>query len=344
MPLAEGDRISNYLLEAKVGAGSFGEVWRARHHVFGDIVAIKIPTDREFVRNLQREGVAVHGLRHPNIVRVLDLDPYGDPPYMIMEYIDGPSLREAIDRHRPQFPVESAVAVLRGIMRALSVAHEAGLVHRDIKPENILLNHPIEKMETITERAVRITDFGLGRVGGAMAEAIMQSGSVTTQDGRSITGTIAYMSPEQKEGLDIDARSDLYSCAIVFHEMLTGDRPQGGDVPSTFRPEVPATLDEVFRRCYTRWDRRFASASEVLAALAGFGDVRGAPFPPPPAACGTGLCCPACHAGVQRSDNFCITCGHQLVASVPRCRQCGEFVQASDRYCIKCGKSLTVLI
>ena len=92
--LREGDRIHNYLLEARVGAGSFGEVWRARHHIFGEVVAIKIPTDPQYVRNLQREGVAIHGLRHPNIVRAIDMDPYADPPYLIMEYIDGPSLRE----------------------------------------------------------------------------------------------------------------------------------------------------------------------------------------------------------------------------------------------------------
>ncbi len=77
--LHSGDRINNYLLEKQVGAGSFGEVWRARHHVFGDIVAIKIPTDPQYVRNLQREGVAIHGLKHPNVVRAIDLDPYGDP-------------------------------------------------------------------------------------------------------------------------------------------------------------------------------------------------------------------------------------------------------------------------
>ena len=92
--LREGDRISNYLLERQVGAGSFGEVWRARHHVFGDVVAIKIPTDAQYVRNLQREGVAIHGLRHPNIVRAVDMDPYGDPPYLVMEYIPGKRLDE----------------------------------------------------------------------------------------------------------------------------------------------------------------------------------------------------------------------------------------------------------
>ena len=117
--LREGDRISNYLLEARVGAGSFGEVWRARHHVFKDLVAIKIPTDAQYVRNLQREGVAIHGLNHPNIVRAIDLDPYGDPPYLIMEFVDGPSLRDAIDKYKSEFPLEAASAIIRGILHAL---------------------------------------------------------------------------------------------------------------------------------------------------------------------------------------------------------------------------------
>ena len=80
-----GDRINNYLLDERIGTGSFGEVWKAHHHVFNEHVAIKIPTDTQYVRHLQREGMAIHGLRDPNIVRALDLDPYADPPYLIME-------------------------------------------------------------------------------------------------------------------------------------------------------------------------------------------------------------------------------------------------------------------
>ncbi len=343
-PLREGDRISNYLLDARVGVGSFGEVWRARHHVFGDVVAIKVPTDTQYVRNLQREGVAVHGLKHPNIVRVIDLDPYADPPYLVMEYVEGPSLREAIERYKPNFPIGAAVAIMRGMVSALAAAHEGGLIHLDVKPVNILLNHPLDKIDSITDRAVKVTDFGLGRIGGATAEAIMQSGSLLTQDGRSIAGTIAYMSPEQKEGREIDARCDLYSCGIVLFEMLTGERPQGGDLPGSIRSEVPALLDDVFRRCYTRLDRRFKSAGEVLTALSSFAGVAAAPPPLPGTGYGVCLRCPGCTNPVQREDNFCIHCGRQLLASVPRCNNCGEFVQASDRFCIRCGKSLTVLI
>lgn len=342
MTVREGDRISNYLLEARVGAGSFGEVWRAKHHVFEDVVAIKIPTDPQYVRNLQREGVAVHGLHHPNIVRALDLDPYADPPYLIMEYVAGPSLRAVVDAYGRDFPMEAVLAVLRGILHALSAAHDNGLVHRDIKPANILLDHPLKELETIDARAVKVTDFGLGYVGGITTESLMQSGSLLTEDGRSVSGTLAYMSPEQKEGGKVDARSDLYSCGVVLFEMLTGERPQGSDTPGSLRPQIPSALDEVFRRCYTRYERRFGSAREVLEALSAC-DGPVLPAVPGPMTAAGGRVCPACRCSLDRDDQFCIRCGHQIVASVPRCPACQAFVHSKDRYCIQCGKDLAVL-
>ncbi len=339
--LSEGDRISNYLLEKRVGTGSFGEVWCAKHHVFDDRVAIKIPTDPQFVRNLQREGVAVHGLKHPNIVRVVDLDPYATPPYLIMEYVDGPSLREVVDQYGDKIPIDACVTIMRGVLQALSAAHDAGLIHRDVKPANILLNHPLDAVAGVVEQAVKVTDFGLGIVGGHTTQSILQSGSLLTEDGRSIAGTLAYMAPEQKEGGKVDARSDLFSCGIVLFELLTGERPQGSDAPSSMRAEVPRELDEVFQRAYTHKDRRFASAREMLAALSPVG--QGAPPPPDLARAGVVDCCRSCNTRVHRDDQFCIRCGQQLVESVPRCRACQAFVHRSDRYCIFCGHDLRVI-
>ncbi len=341
--LREGDRISNYLLEARLGAGTFGEVWRARHHVFGDVVAIKIPTDAQYVRNLQREGVAVHGLRHPNIVRAIDLDPYGDPPYFIMEYVDGPSLRAVIDQQGVKFPIQAAVTIVRGILQALTAAHGAGLIHRDLKPANILLKGPVANLALLTEQAVKVTDFGLGHVGGVTTQSIMQSGSRLTEDGRSVAGTLAYMSPEQKAGDELDARSDLYACGIILFEVLTGDRPQGNELPRTLRPEVPAHLDDVFKRSYARRERRYDSAEQMLAALS---PERSRVAPPPPPVWGPhgqGLRCPRCERLVHRDDQFCIYCGQQLAASVPRCPKCQAYPHASDLFCIFCGKDLRVL-
>ena len=338
----EGMRISNYLLESRIGGGSFGEVWRARHHVFDERVAIKIPTDAQFVRNLRREGVAVRGLRHPNIVHVIDLDPAADPPYMVMEYVDGPSVRQAIDELRAEFPVVGAVAIMRGVLSALSAAHERGIIHRDVKPANILLTTPLDRLSAASERSVKITDFGLGSVCGATTRSIMQSGSVTTEEGRSIAGTIAYMSPEQREGAELDARSDLYSCGIVLFEMLTGERPQGNEVPSALRQQVPCGLDQVFKRCYTRKELRYTSAAEMATELAARS---AAPYARPAhrAVRGAEPACPSCNAVVHNDDQFCTYCGTQLVEAVPRCPSCEAYVNSRDRFCIICGTDLRIL-
>src|SRR5690242_18587337 len=138
MPQAN-QRISEYVLDQRVGAGTFGEVWRAHHHVWVDqLVAVKIPTDPQYVHNLQREGVAIHGLVHPNIAPALGLDPSADPAYLVTEYVPGTSLRPLI-RDR-KLSADDAVAILRQILAGLQCAHAAGITHRDIKPENILIH------------------------------------------------------------------------------------------------------------------------------------------------------------------------------------------------------------
>jgi len=332
--LKAGDRINNYLLEEMRGEGSFAQVWSARHHTLNKRVAIKVLTDPQYVRAFRQEGVVVHGLRHPNIVRVEDIDAYDDPPYLIMELVDGPSLRQVIDAHPAGLPAGVCQTVLRGVCKALVAAHEAGLIHRDVKPANILLNHPAEQIAGLPEHAVKVGDFGLGRASTVTTASIMQSGSMQTDEGRSIAGTLAYMSPEQREGEPIDPRSDLYAVGIVLFEMLTGRRPAGIEMPSEIQPTVPSRLDDVFRRCYTRLEQRFPSARAVLDALQEAGRRLSASDPASVATC------PTCHGQVDPNDQFCIHCGHQLVATVPRCRACHAFVNAGDRYCIFCGSRL----
>src|SRR5262245_40353287 len=114
MPSAN-QRISEYVLDERIGAGTFGEVWRARHHGWADqLVAIKIPTDAQYVRNLQHEGAAIHGLTHPNIVRAIGFDPYADPPYLVMEYVPGVSLRQLITARSVK--IVDAVAIMRQVL------------------------------------------------------------------------------------------------------------------------------------------------------------------------------------------------------------------------------------
>src|SRR6478672_5956260 len=138
MPTAN-QRISEYVLDERIGGGTFGEVWRAHHHVWSDqFVAIKIPTDSQYVRNLQREGVAIHGLTHPNIVRAMGFDPYADPPYLTMEYVPGTSLRPLVQNKSLKH--QDAVAIMRQVLWGLGHAHSQGVIHRDVKPENILVH------------------------------------------------------------------------------------------------------------------------------------------------------------------------------------------------------------
>lgn len=337
--LQQGDRISNYLLEEPIGSGSFGQVWRAKHHVFDETVAIKIPTNADFVQNLRREGVTIHGLRHPNIVRAIDLDPYGDPPYLVMEFIDGASVRQFLDAHPEGLPVQTVVAIMRGVLNALIVAHEAGVIHRDIKPANILVTRHLDDVNLITEQCVKVTDFGLGRAGGVTAKSIMQSGSLMDDAAKGIGGTLAYMAPEHKEGRDVDGRADLYSCGIALFEMLTGVRPHGAERPSELRSDVPGWMDDVFGGCYVRLDRRFKNAREMQQAMMSQRSFTPPPIPTAPRSTGK---CPSCNQRVKPDDQYCIHCGTQVVEHVPRCQKCQGFVGAADRFCIFCGNDLRV--
>lgn len=346
-----GARVSEYLLEECLGAGTFGEVWQARHHVWEDErVAIKLPTEPQYVRFLRQEGVVVHGLRHPNIIRVLGLDPYAETPYLVMELVRGPSLRQLIREHSGGLPIETVVVVLRGLLRGMAAAHDANVIHRDLKPGNVMVRLAGRPLAELTVDDVKIGDFGLG-VGDAetLRSMIMQSASIARdEEGARLTGTLAYMAPELRDGARTpDARSDLYAVGVILFELLTGERPAGAELPSTLRADVPAALDEVFRRLYARYERRFASAGEALREL----DERLAPprpgvAPAPAAAEGPRVArtrCPACTAAVATEDQFCTQCGLQLVERVLRCPSCGGYPALHDRFCIFCGTALPAL-
>lgn len=363
-------RIGEYVLQDRIAAGTFGEVWRAHHHVWTDqAVAVKIPTDYQYLRNLQREGVAIHGLHHPNIVRAIAFDPYADPGYLAMELVPGTSLRPLIAKR--SLSIDDAVAVMMHVLDGLAYAHAKGVVHRDIKPENILVHERAFRDGFQRDGVVKVTDFGLGK-SATGAGSIALSASMNDPAAKEIAGTLDYMAPEQRAGSAVDARADLYACGVVLYEMLTGERPAGTDLPSDVNPQVPKRLDEAFRRSYARLDKRFASAEEFAKMLAA---PKAAPPPvpareamrppmlpqgtshpgarvvsPPPPRFGTMIPqetsanrqgCPQCRQAVDASDQFCMHCGVQLVENVRRCPQCGAYPDAADHYCIFCGQALT---
>jgi serine/threonine-protein kinase len=334
MPQSE-QRVGEYILEQPLGKGTFGEVWRARHHAWGDQrAAVKIPTDPQYLRNLQHEGVAVQGLVHPNIVRAIGFDPYADPPYLITEYIPGKSLRATMAAQK--LSIDDAIAVMRQVLGGLKHAHAAGIVHRDVKPENILIHERAAGEGFASEGVVKITDFGLGKAANDIAvTSIAYSASLNSPEARDIAGTLDYMAPEQRTGGPVDGRADLYACGVVLYEMLTGERPAGTDVPSDVNPSVPRYLDDVFKGSYARLEKRFASADEFLSAL---GAKAGAQPPPLPRGASG---CPQCRASVGPDDQFCMHCGVQLVAHVRRCAKCGAYPESADQYCIFCGDALS---
>jgi serine/threonine-protein kinase len=366
---SSNQRVGEYVLQDRIAAGTFGEVWRAHHHVWSDqLVAIKIPTDSQYLRNLQREGIAIHGLHHPNIVRAIGFDPYADPPYLTMEYVPGTSLRTLIGRGKLE-PNE-VIAIMKGVLAGLSHAHVKGVIHRDVKPENILIHERAFTDGYHSDGAVKVTDFGLGKAATGGAGSIAYSASMNDPAAKEIAGTLDYMSPEQRTSGNVDARADVYACGVVLYEMLTGERPAGTDVPSDVNPAVPKHLDEAFRRSYARLDKRFASAEAFGKALdapapsprvvppVGPPGPRVVPPPPLPVPQRGGWVeastaqplpwapsdrhgCPQCRQPVDSTDQFCMHCGVQLVENVRRCPQCGAYPDAADHYCIFCGQSLT---
>jgi serine/threonine-protein kinase len=341
-----GDRISEYVLDSPAGSGTFGTVWRARHHVWTQqLVAIKLPTSPAYLRELQREGLAASRLSHPNVVKAIGFDPYADPPYLVMEYVAGRSLRELL-RNGP-LATATAVTILRQILSGLAHAHENGIVHRDLKPENVLLTEAGLTSDFAAPGSVKITDFGLGQTqakGGSIAYSLSIAG-----DAQKLVGTLDYMSPEQRAGGDVDARSDLYACGAMLFEMITGEKPTGTEVPSDLRSGVPEGIDHAFRRAYTRLDRRIGSAAELQLLLAD--RTTAVPLPVPassataagpsnlPARASRNVC-PRCERPVAPGDQFCMHCGVQLVTLVRRCNRCGSYPDPTDDFCTQCGHGI----
>lgn len=259
--LTPGDRILDYRILESIGEGGFGEVFRAEHEVLDRVVAIKVPRDLEALSALRLEGVIQSRLDHPGIVKTLDICISHDPPYVVMEYVDGSNLRRMIEQG--PIPWTRALDLLLQVCRALDYAHKQGVVHGDIKPGNILVESDSGELHT------KITDFGLGRVFEGTQQANLQiSRSLNfVESATEVMGTLRYLAPEVQRGEGADEQSDVYSIGVLLFEMLTGSLPEGRDVPSDLKRSVPAGLDDVFCKCYVRKSRRYKSLTELCKDL-----------------------------------------------------------------------------
>src|SRR5436190_11691444 len=299
MQLAQDTMIAGrYKLLGRLGSGGMADVWCAEDTMLDRRVALKFlherfAQDEQFVERFRREASSAAGLQHPNVVGVFDRGIYDGSHYIAMEYVEGASLNDLIERG---LSVPEAVEIVRQVLAGARYAHANGIVHRDLKPQNVLVD---------AEGRARATDFGIARAG---ASEITQTGSVL--------GTAQYLSPEQAQGLPVTAASDIYSIGVMLYESLTGRVPFDGDspvtvalkqvserprAPSELKPQVSRALDAVVLRALAKDPgNRFGSAEEFIAALdaaeadpsgAAFGDTAsyaavaaaaGAPPPPPP--------------------------------------------------------------
>jgi eukaryotic-like serine/threonine-protein kinase len=277
-----------YQIEALLGKGGMGAVYRARHILLGDRVAIKVlppemRSNTEWLRRFQREGQAARRFRHPNAVTVYDLRTSADGTiYLVMEYVEGNTL-DAEMRKRGKFSPADAVAVLEPIMGVLNAAHAMGVVHRDLKPENIMIG----KSSTGGDPVVKLLDLGIAKL--REVAGAEKTGNTNLTIAGQMLGTPYYMSPEQWGELppdgnsEIDGRADIYSLGVVFYELITGQRPFNGITLSELRRqhvsltppplhEIDAGVPEAFSRAIARAiakDRglRQATASELESEL-----------------------------------------------------------------------------
>ncbi|HXI61518.1 MAG TPA: protein kinase [Pyrinomonadaceae bacterium] len=242
-----------YQIEALLGKGGMGAVFRARHILLGDRVAIKVlppemRSNTEWLRRFQREGQAARRFRHPNAVTVYDLRTSGDGTiYLVMEYVEGNTL-DAELKKRGRFSPAEAVAVLTPVMSVLNAAHAMGVVHRDLKPENIMIGKP----STGGEPVVKLLDLGIAKL--REVAGAEKTGSTNLTVAGQMLGTPYYMSPEQWGELphdgnsEIDGRADIYSLGVVLYELIAGKRPFSGLTLAELRKQhvsvTPAPLHE----------------------------------------------------------------------------------------------------
>ena len=266
-----GKMLNNrYEILERIGTGGMAVVYKAKCHYLNRLVAVKVlksdlAQDEDFRRRFNAESQAVAQLSHPNIVSIYDVSKGGDTEYIVMELIDGITLKQYMEK-RGQLSWRESLHFITQIMRALSHAHSRGIVHRDIKPQNIMV---------LRDGSVKVADFGIA--------CLENAAQTLTQEA---LGSVHYISPEQARGDRTDARSDIYSAGVVLYEMLTSRLPFEGDsavsvaiqhlssiplAPREINPEIPEQMELICMKAMAPdLNRRYASADEMIADLEAF--------------------------------------------------------------------------
>ena len=255
-----------YEVISKIGAGGMSDVYKAKDHVLGRFVAIKVlkpefSEDVGFVSTFHTEAQSAAGLEHPNIVNIYDVGSEDGLHYIVMEYIEGITLKTYIEK-KGRLTFKEAVSIAIQVGRGIEAAHNKNIVHRDIKPQNIMIS---------TEGKVKVMDFGIARA--ATSNTIHSD----------VMGSVHYSSPEQARNGFIDGKSDIYSLGIVMYEMVTGRVPFDGDTtvsiaiqhlqeemvpPSAYAPDLPISLEKIILKCTQKSpSRRYQNIGDLIQDL-----------------------------------------------------------------------------
>src|SRR5258708_5891032 len=289
MTLAAGERLGPYEIQSAVGAGGMGEVYSARDTRLDRTVAIKVlpasfAGDAEFKERFDREARTISQLDQPHICALYDVGDDRGTAYLVMQYLDGETLADRLSEGA--LPVQEALQIAVQIGAAREKAHRAGIIHRDLKPGNIML----------TKAGAKLLDFGLARTApvanGAAGASFVTREQPLTGAG-AILGTLQYMAPEQLEGGEADARSDIFAFGGVLYEMLTGARAFDGKTPASVissilkdtpqpiverQPLMPPLLDHIVRRCLAKDpDERWQTAGDATRELKWISEGGGTP-------------------------------------------------------------------
>lgn len=265
--LTKGSYLADrYEILDKIGTGGMSDVYKAMDHILGREVAVKVlkqefAEDVTFVTKFRSEAQSAAGLEHPNIVNIYDVGSENGMYYIVMEYVEGITLKTYIEK-KGQLNFKEAISIAIQVGRGIEAAHNKGIIHRDIKPQNIIIS---------TEGKVKVTDFGIARA---------TSSNTIHAD---VMGSVHYASPEQARNGYVDGKSDIYSLGIVMYEMVTGRVPFDGDTtvavalqhlqeemvaPSAYAPDLPISLEKIILKCTMKSpDRRYAAIEDLLLDL-----------------------------------------------------------------------------